>query len=266
MNTVLRSALALAVLAAATQAMAQVTFYEDEGFRGRSFTTAKAIDNFDRSGFNDRASSVTVARDEWEVCEDARFSGHCVVLRPGRYASLAAMGLNDRISSVRTVGRNAHADERRYAPVAHSEWDRRDGERLYQANVTSGRAGLGTSGQRCWVEREQVTQEHGTNVPGAIVGAVIGGVLGHQIGGGHGRDIATAGGAVGGAALGANVGGRDEPQGYGHDVQHCTSSSRPSHAEYWDVTYNFHGEEHRMQMTTPPGSSVTVNEHGEPRA
>ncbi|HZP86418.1 MAG TPA: beta/gamma crystallin-related protein [Burkholderiales bacterium] len=266
MNTVLRSALAVAVLATATQAMAQVTFYEDEGFRGRSFTTAKPIGNFERFGFNDRASSVAVARDQWEVCEDARFGGRCVVLRPGRYASLAAMGLNDRISSVRMVSRSARVDDSRYAPAAHSNWDRREGERLYQANVTSVHAVLGASGERCWVEREQVNQERGKNVPAAIVGAVIGGVLGHQIGGGRGRDIATVGGAVGGAALGANMTGRDDAQAYGQDVQHCASSSRQSRPDYWDVTYTFHGEEHRMQMTTPPGSSVTVNEQGEPRA
>ena len=34
---------------------------------------------------------------------------------------------------------------------------------------------------------------------------------------------------------------------------------------YWDVTYNFRGVEHRMQMTKPPGATVTVNERGEPR-
>lgn len=31
---------------------------------------------------------MVVARDRWEVCEDARFDGRCVVLRPGRYAAL----------------------------------------------------------------------------------------------------------------------------------------------------------------------------------
>ena len=101
MNAILRNALAVAGVAIATQAAAQVTFYEREGFEGRSFTTEKQVGNFERYGFNDRASSVVVVGDRWEVCEDARFGGRCVVLRPGRYASLAAMGLNDRVSSVR---------------------------------------------------------------------------------------------------------------------------------------------------------------------
>src|SRR5437868_13016629 len=117
MNRILGSALAMAGLAFTTQAAAQITFYEHEGFAGRSFTTQKQIGNFERFGFNDRASSVVVQRDRWEVCEDLRFSGKCVVLRPGRYPSLGAMGLNDRVSSVRTVSRSARIDGPRYAPA-----------------------------------------------------------------------------------------------------------------------------------------------------
>ncbi|MEK6592471.1 MAG: beta/gamma crystallin family protein, partial [Pseudomonadota bacterium] len=107
MNVILRTALAATGFAIATQAAAQVTFYEREGFQGRSFTTERQIGDFERFGFNDRASSVEVIGERWEVCEDTRFAGRCVVLRPGRYSSLAAMGLNDRVSSVRTVSRDA---------------------------------------------------------------------------------------------------------------------------------------------------------------
>src|SRR5659263_105910 len=117
MNALLRNALAVTVVAITTHASAQVTFYEQNGFQGRSFTTEKQIGNFERYGFNDRASSVVVVSERWEVCDDIRFSGRCVVLRPGRYPSLAAMGLNDRVSSVRAVSRNARIDERRYAPA-----------------------------------------------------------------------------------------------------------------------------------------------------
>src|SRR5665647_274395 len=117
MNVVWRTALATAGLAIAANAAAQVTVYEREGFDGRSFTTEKQIGNLERNGFNDRASSVVVVGDRWEVCEDARFRGRCVVLRPGRYPSLAAMGLNEQISSVRSVSQNARIDERRYAPA-----------------------------------------------------------------------------------------------------------------------------------------------------
>ena len=270
MNAFLRNALALAGVAIATQATAQITFYENEGFAGRSFTAQRPIDNFERYGFNDRASSAIVLRDRWEVCVDEQFSGQCTVLRPGRYPSLAAMGLNNRISSVRVVNGNAYFDEHRYAPAPVPVYDdhRRANERLYEANVTSVRAIVGPPEQRCWVEREQFVRDNGSaNVPAAIVGAVIGGVLGHQVGGGRGNDIATAGGAVAGAAVGANI-GRDSSgqQVYGRDVQRCASVASQGPPEYWDVTYFFRGQEHHMQVTAPPGPTVTVNGRGEPRA
>ena len=270
MNAILKTALAAAGLAIATQAAAQVTFYEGERFEGRSFTAEKEIRNLERYGFNDRASSAVVVGDRWEVCEDVRFGGRCVVLRPGRYPSLAAMGLNDRVSSVRTVSRNARVDENRYAPAPNPVYDnrRKRGERLYEANVTSVRAVVGTPEQRCWVEQEQVPQERGkANVPGAVVGAVIGGILGHQVGGGRGKDLATVGGAVAGGAVGANVGrDRSGQPGQTQDVQRCENVPSQARTDHWDVTYTFRGEEHRIQMTSRPGPTVTVNERGEPRS
>src|SRR5437879_10159856 len=104
MQMTLKTLLAVAAVGFATQAAAQITFYEGEGFRGRAFTTDKQVWNFERYGFNDRASSAVVNRGRWEVCEDARFEGRCVVLRPGSYESLSGMGMNNRISSVRPVG------------------------------------------------------------------------------------------------------------------------------------------------------------------
>ena len=117
MKHLLKTAFAVTVLALATQAVAQVALFENEGFRGRSFTTERQIVNFERAGFNDRASSVQVLGGRWEVCEDARFRGRCIVLRPGRYPSLSSMGLNDRLSSVREVDRNVRVAESRYAPA-----------------------------------------------------------------------------------------------------------------------------------------------------
>jgi len=249
-------------------AEARVTFYEGEGFAGRSFTTEEQIGNFERYGFNDRVSSVLVAGGRWEVCEDTRYSGRCVVLRPGRYASLEAMGLNNRVSSVRTVSRDAQLDERRYAPapVVSERYRRGSNERLFEADVTSVRAVVGPPEQRCWVEKEQVQGQNNYGVGGAVAGAVIGGILGHQVGGGSGKDLATAGGAVGGALLGANL-----ARGYGgqqattRDVQRCADQPSQAKPAFWDVAYNFRGQEHRMQMSAPPGATVTVNERGEPR-
>ena len=272
MNAFSRNLLGAAILAITAQAAAQVTFFEREDFQGRSFTTERQIGNFERFGFNDRASSVVVDRGRWEVCEDARFSGQCVVLRPGQYDSLAAIGLNNSVSSVRPISRNARDDDRGvgggYALAQDYDYGRRGDERLYQADVTSVRAVVGQAEQRCWVEREQVVQDRrdGANVPAAIAGGIIGGILGHQIGGGRGRDVATVGGAVGGAALGANIGrGGGGQQVYSQDVQRCANVSQ-ARPEYWDVTYTFRGQEHRMQMSQPPGRTITVNRAGEPRA
>lgn len=269
MNALIRNTLAVVGLAIATQAIAEVTFYEHEGFQGRSFTTQKKVGNFERYGFNNRASSVVVSRDLWEVCEDIQFRGRCVVLRQGQYPSLAAMGLNDRVSSVRSVSRNARIHDDRYAPppVVAYDYRRRHNERLYQANVIFVRAVVGPPEQRCWVEREQVVQERSSaNVPGAIFGAVIGGILGHQIGGGSGKDIATAGGVVAGAAVGSNIGRDDRGQQVvTQNVQRCASVPSQAQPDYWDVTYTFRGRQYSVQMTSPPGATVTVNRLGEPR-
>lgn len=269
MTAVLRSVLAMSGMLVATLATAQITFYEREDFEGRSFTTEEQIRNFERYGFNDRASSVVVLRDRWEVCDNPRFSGQCVVLRRGRYPSLAAMGLNNSVSSVRKVSRNARIDDHRYAPapVVSRDYRRRNDERLYEADVTAVRAVVGPPEQRCWIEREEVDQDRSNaNVPGAIAGAVIGGILGHQIGDGRGRDLATAGGAVAGAVVGANVGRGDGGQAaYAQDVRRCENAPRQARPDYWDVTYTFRGQDYRVQMTAPPGRTLTVNERGEPR-
>ena len=71
----LHSALSVFALMLATQAAAQITFYENEGFRGRNFVADREIGNIDRFGFNDLASSAVVTQGAWEVCEGARFAG-----------------------------------------------------------------------------------------------------------------------------------------------------------------------------------------------
>ena len=256
------------VVVAPAPAMAQVTFYENEGFTGRTFTADRAVANLREFGFNDRASSVIVDSDQWEVCEDARWGGRCAVLRPGRYPSLAAMGLNDRITSLRDISRGTRVEDSRYAPmpVEARDYRRRNNEQLYEANVTNARAVLGAPEQRCWVERDQVSQERSdASVPGTIIGALVGGILGHQVGSGRGQTVATGGGAVAGAVIGSNI-GRGSQQAQARDVQRCESSPPQTRPAYWDVTYIFRGLEHHMQMIEPPGRTVTVNERGEPRA
>ena len=156
MKLTLKTLLGVAAIGLATQAAAQVTFYEGEGFRGRAFRIDKQTWNFEPLGFNDRARSAVVERGRWEVCEDARFEGRCTVLRPGSYESLSGMGMNARISSVRPVNRASYENEAP-APIAAPayEYRQRPSERLYQAPVTSVHAVVGPPEQRCWVERER---------------------------------------------------------------------------------------------------------------
>ena len=275
MNKTLNTAFAVSALmlatTLATSASAQVTFYENEGFRGRVFSTSGEVANFANHGFNDRASSVIVERGRWEVCEDARYEGRCVILVKGSYDSLRSIGMDNRLSSVRAAGRKRDDDWGNYEAPAPMEtpnynWRRRPNERVYSAPVTSARAVMGQNEQRCWMERQQVQQpsSNDRNVGGAILGGILGGVLGHQVGGGRGQDLATAGGAVAGAVIGSNVNRNNNNSTADQDVQRCTTvnSNRP---EFWDVTYKFRNVEHRMQMTTAPGATIAVNANGEPR-
>lgn len=265
------AATAVAAAAIATQAAAQVTVYENDNYQGRSFTTERQINNFQRIGFNDSASSVIVFNNLWEVCEDIRFEGRCVVLRPGRYPSLNAMGIYDRVSSIRMVNTSRRVDDNSYAPpppLPVYDNRRRNGETLYEANISSVRAVVGPPTQRCWIEREQIVQNNGgSNAPAVVAGALLGGILGHQFGGGTGKDLATAGGAIAGATLGSNIGSNNNGQVVvSQNVQRCTTVPNQSQADYWDVTYIFRGQEHRIQMATPPGRTITVNRMGEPRS
>jgi uncharacterized protein YcfJ len=265
MKKAMRLAAGCAALFVTLQATAQVTLYEREGLRGQVFTVNSEINDLQAFGFNDRASSVVVQGGQWEVCEHQNFQGQCMVLRPGQYPSLSAMGMDNRISSLRRVqGKPAYA----YAPPPPVPppyaYYPHHGEQLYQAGVVAVRAVVGPPHQQCWVEQQQVATGSSPNVAGAIIGGVLGGVLGHQIGSGRGNDVATAVGAVGGAAIGANV-DRPGSQTYTQNVQRCATVPGSAQPSYWDVTYVFQGVTHRAQLGFAPGPTITVNGRGEPR-
>jgi len=67
------------------------------------------------------------------------------------------------------------------------------------------------------------------------------------------------------SSVGNNLGGRYNPPGVvsTQDVQRCENTAGTP--AYYEVTYNFRGQEHRVQMTTPPGRTIVVNANGEPR-
>jgi uncharacterized protein YcfJ len=263
MRNHLTLACGLAALTVSTLAAAQITFYENEDFRGRSFAASTWVTDFTRYGFNDRASSAIISGGRWEVCEDVRFEGRCAILRPGNYDSLRAMGMNDRISSVRPAQTNVPVPVPMPPAQPVYEYQRRPSERIREVPVTSVRAVVGAPEERCWVEREQVGgAQRDPNVGGAIAGALIGGILGHQVGGGVGKDLATAGGVVAGGVIGSRMGNDNAPAT--RDVRRC--ESKPSQTvAYWDVTYIFRGQPHHVQMKNDPGRTISVNGNGEPR-
>ncbi|MBI2768906.1 MAG: glycine zipper 2TM domain-containing protein [Burkholderiales bacterium] len=273
MNKTLKTALAISAICLAGHAAAQITFYEGEGYRGRAFTTNQRVGDFTRYGFNDQASSVVIDRGRWEVCEHARFEGRCVVLRRGSYDSLRALGMENKVSSVRPADNNRRYENER-EPIASApdyEYRRRPSEAVYNVPVTSVRAVVGAPNERCWIERQQVAvptqQNNNANIGGALIGGLIGGVLGHQVGGGSGKDLATAAGAVGGAVVGSNVANRNGQPGTAienRDVRKCETTANTTPA-YYDVTYNYRGLEHRVQMAAAPGPTIIVNAKGEPR-
>lgn len=247
----------------------QITFFERNGFQGRSFNSERDVVNFERFGFNDRASSVMVLGERWEVCEHAGFAGRCVILRPGRYPDLDSMGLNNRISSVRVVHPEGRFEDVRYAPPPPApayDWRRRPREQIYHVKVVSARAVFAAPQQRCWIEREQVVREQrgAPNAGGAVVGGVVGAIIGHQVGGPN-REAAAVAGAVTGAVIGSQVGRGSQTTTTVQDVQRCATVPSNGPPEYWDVTYHFRGAEHHVQMTAPPGPTLMVNENGEPR-
>ena len=102
MNGVLNPLLAgILALYAGTSSADSITFYQDDNFRGRQFTTDRPVANFAGNGFNDRVHSAVVHDGRWEICVDQDFGGGCGVLAPGAYPELGAYA--GRVTSVRPI-------------------------------------------------------------------------------------------------------------------------------------------------------------------
>jgi uncharacterized protein YcfJ len=261
MNGTVKTLIGVVALAAATYASAELTVYQGEGFRGHAVTASSGIRDLNNSPLGRVGRSVVVASGNWEVCDGPNFTGNCVMLQEGSYDSVNGMPLQYGIASVRS------ADPRRYyrtilPPAAEPtyEYRQRPHERIHEVPVLAVHAVVGPPEQRCWVERERVVEREPANAGGAIAGAIIGGIVGHQLS--HGDNAGTVGGAAAGAAIGSQV-GRDSNV-YDQNVQHCAIVP-PGPPDFWDVTYEFRGYQHHVQMTAPPGRTIMVNDEGEPR-
>lgn len=76
-----------------------VVLFENGDFSGQSMVLQEPVMNLRSVGMNDRTSAIEVHGGTWEFCTDKEFSGHCMLLGPGRYILDARF--NDRISSLR---------------------------------------------------------------------------------------------------------------------------------------------------------------------
>lgn len=99
--SLISAGLVTAALSAGATA-AEMTLFDNANFHGEGMTLRGDIFNLDRTGMNDRVSSIIVRSGRWEVCTDSNFGGYCSVLGPGEYAQLREP-LHDRISSARVV-------------------------------------------------------------------------------------------------------------------------------------------------------------------
>jgi hypothetical protein len=81
----------------------EIVMFDGANFQGARIALGDTVPDLERTGFNDRAASISVRGGTWEVCTDAYFQGHCVELQPGDYRRLNAP-FNDSISSVRPLG------------------------------------------------------------------------------------------------------------------------------------------------------------------
>ena len=100
----IRLVAAFALAACTSAASAEITLFERENYGGRTYTATQSVSDLSNVSFNDRASSVRIHGGSWQLCADSYFRGKCVTLASGEYPSLAQMGMNDRVSSLRDVG------------------------------------------------------------------------------------------------------------------------------------------------------------------
>jgi uncharacterized protein YcfJ len=92
---------------------------------------------------------------------------------------------------------------------------------------------------------------------GAVLGAIAGGVLGNQIGHGSGRAAATVIGAIGGAGVGNSIEGPGSS--YVQNVQQCaTQTFYENRTVAYNVTYEYAGREHTVQLPYDPGATIRL--------
>lgn len=108
----------------------RVTLYGKQGFAGAEVSLDSAAGNLERHGMQNQASSLVVSGGAWEFCSQPNFDGDCMVLAPGKYATLDPR-INHRMESARPVAgaRLAAREPRAEAPRESRRQSRREGQR-----------------------------------------------------------------------------------------------------------------------------------------
>jgi hypothetical protein len=95
------SILLAGVLFVAKAGAADLTLYADDDYQGRALGVVFDERSVGVLNFDIRASSLVVELSSWILCTGEEYTGQCITLEPGRYASLQALGLDDAVTSVR---------------------------------------------------------------------------------------------------------------------------------------------------------------------
>jgi hypothetical protein len=95
---------------------ARATLFEGPNFSGRAYPMTDMMRDLDRTGFNDRATSLRIESGYWIFCTDSEFRGDCRTFGPGEYTTLP--GMNNAISSGRRIANAYPYGER-------PDWQRR---------------------------------------------------------------------------------------------------------------------------------------------
>lgn len=91
----------LASALASNAIAADLTLYADDDYQGRALGVVIDERTLGVLNFDKRASSVVVENGAWVLCTGEEYTGQCITLEPGRYASLQALGLDNAVTSVR---------------------------------------------------------------------------------------------------------------------------------------------------------------------
>ena len=246
-STTLKPLVAAVALLAAGHALAQVTFYEGEGFRGRAFAAGRTVDNF--ANVRLQRSRLLCRRRSWPLGSLRGRRLQRPLRRPStRQLRLAARhgprqphlvgAAGDRIPAAAVTNRG----RRRRSPHARAEL------RIPPASQRAARFDVPVSSVRAVAARPSSAAGSSARPPSGatstcrarIIGGVLGGILGHQLGGGSGKTVTTIGGAVGRRCARRERRPHADPA-TGRDVQRCenvrttprprtTTSSTPSGA------------------------------------